>query len=96
MSGGPGSDALFGGPGNDTVEGGPGDDFLAGLFGSDTLVGGPGDDFMNGDIFGPGGEDPALDELANPTPAWAAPTRTPPSSCESNEAVEDDLTPTTA
>ena len=58
ITGGPGIDTAFGGPGNDHVQGDPGDDTLFGNFGSDVISGGPGDDFIDGDNPSP------------PPPAW--------------------------
>jgi Ca2+-binding RTX toxin-like protein len=61
----PGNDAahaLFGGPGNDTLNGGGGNDQLFGEAGNDVLLGGDGDDYLEGgaggdELYGQAGRD---------------------------------------
>lgn len=48
LTGGGGSDILFGGANDDNLDGGAGDDFLFGRGGDDTLDGGTGADWMSG------------------------------------------------
>jgi len=48
LSGGAGSDLLYGGAGNDSIDGGENDDNLYGGAGNDSLVGGAGDDALEG------------------------------------------------
>jgi Ca2+-binding RTX toxin-like protein len=49
LSGGDGSDILYGQGGDDVLDGGLGDDFLFGGEGEDALIGGIGDDILTGD-----------------------------------------------
>jgi len=66
INGGDGNDPLFGNQGRDLLNGGGGNDSLFGGQGSDWLIGGPGDDVLSGDfgddvlIGGPGADTFAL------------------------------------
>ncbi|MCC7373556.1 MAG: hypothetical protein IT581_02795 [Verrucomicrobiales bacterium] len=72
LQGGPGNDALVGGPTADDLDGGPGNDTLTGRGGADRLFGGPDNDTMiwnPGDgsdvVEGQGGEDTLMFNGAN-------------------------------
>ncbi len=64
LTGSPGLDRIFGGPGNDTIDGAGNDDHLFGDDGNDQLTGGDGDDLLFGgsgnDILNAGGDDDQL------------------------------------